>query len=138
MIPRHPRSSRTYTLFPYTTLFRSLREFLDRFGFEYEFVSSTEQYKAGAFDAALKNVLCHNQDILDIMLPTLRAERAATYSPILPVSAKSGIVLQVRSEEHTSELQSLMRNSYAVFCLKKKNHTDNQENSTMHKTAQKI
>src|SRR3546814_20606932 len=73
-----------------------LREFLDRFGFEYEFVSSTEQYKAGAFDAALKNVLCHNQDILDIMLPTLRAERAATYSPILPVRAKSGIVLQVQ------------------------------------------
>ncbi|HWW59045.1 MAG TPA: lysine--tRNA ligase [Sphingopyxis sp.] len=72
-----------------------LREFLDRFGFEYEFVSSTEQYTAGAFDDALKNVLRHNQDILDIMLPTLRAERAATYSPILPVSPKSGIVLQV-------------------------------------------
>src|SRR3546814_12284024 len=92
---RPPASTLTDTLFPYTTLFRSpfgkfvsfahhnnamLREFLDRFGFEYEFVSSTEQYKAGAFDAALKNVLRHNQDILDIMLPTLRAERAATYS----------------------------------------------------------
>ncbi|MBU7580372.1 MAG: lysine--tRNA ligase [Porphyrobacter sp.] len=72
-----------------------LREFLDRFGFEYEFVSSTERYRSGAFDDALKNVLRHNQDILDIMLPTLRAERAATYSPILPVSPKSGIVLQV-------------------------------------------
>src|SRR3546814_20522255 len=56
-----------------------LREFLDRFGFEYEFVSSTERYKAGAFDDALKTVLRHNQDILDVMLPTLRAERAATY-----------------------------------------------------------
>ena len=75
-----------------------LREFLDRFGFEYEFVSSTERYKSGAFDDALRNVLRHNQDILDIMLPTLRAERAATYSPILPVSAKSGIVLQVPIE----------------------------------------
>ncbi|WP_033073582.1 lysine--tRNA ligase [Sphingopyxis sp. MWB1] len=72
-----------------------LREFLDRFGFDYEFVSSTEQYQSGAFDAALANVLRHNQDILDIMLPTLRAERAATYSPILPVSPKSGVVLQV-------------------------------------------
>jgi len=72
-----------------------LREFLDRFGFEYEFVSSTERYKSGAFDDALKNVLRHNQDILDIMLPTLRAERAATYSPILPVSPTSGVVLQV-------------------------------------------
>jgi lysyl-tRNA synthetase, class I len=75
-----------------------LREFLDRFGFEYEFVSSTERYTSGAFDDALKNVLRHNQDILDIMLPTLRAERAATYSPIMPVSPKSGIVLQVPVE----------------------------------------
>jgi lysyl-tRNA synthetase, class I len=75
-----------------------LREFLDRFGFDYEFVSSTERYKSGAFDDALRNVLRHNQDILDIMLPTLRAERAATYSPILPVSAKSGVVLQVPVE----------------------------------------
>jgi lysyl-tRNA synthetase, class I len=75
-----------------------LREFLDRFGFEYEFVSSTDRYKSGAFDDALKNVLRNNQAILDIMLPTLRAERAATYSPILPVSRKSGVVLQVPIE----------------------------------------
>ena len=54
-----------------------LREFLDRFGFEYEFVSSTERYRSGAFDDALKNVLRHNQDILDIMLPTLREDLAA-------------------------------------------------------------
>lgn len=74
------------------------REFLDRFGFDYEFISSTERYKSGAFDDALKNVLRHNQAILDIMLPTLRAERAATYSPVLPVSPKSGIVLQVPVE----------------------------------------
>ncbi len=72
-----------------------LQEFLDRFGFDYEFVSSTTQYQSGAFDDALKNVLRCNQAILDIMLPTLRAERAATYSPILPISPKSGIVLQV-------------------------------------------
>ncbi|APG63569.1 lysine--tRNA ligase [Sphingorhabdus lutea] len=75
-----------------------LREFLDRFGFDYEFVSSSEQYKGGAFDDALRGVLRHNQDILDIMLPTLRAERAATYSPILPVSPKTGHVLQVPVE----------------------------------------
>ncbi|MDZ7587890.1 MAG: lysine--tRNA ligase [Parasphingorhabdus sp.] len=75
-----------------------LRAFLDRFGFDYEFVSSTERYTSGAFDDALRNVLTHNQDILDIMLPTLRAERAATYSPVLPVSPKSGIVLQVPVE----------------------------------------
>jgi lysyl-tRNA synthetase class 1 len=75
-----------------------LREFLDRFGFDYEFVSSTERYCSGAFDEALKNVLRHYQAIMDIMLPTLRKERAATYSPVLPISAKSGIVLQVPVE----------------------------------------
>ncbi len=72
-----------------------LREFLDRFGFDYDFRSSTEQYKAGAFDEQLRNVLRRYQAIMDIMLPTLRAERAATYSPVLPISPKSGVVLQV-------------------------------------------
>lgn len=72
-----------------------LRDFLDRYGFEYEFLSSTEQYRSGRFDEQLKNVLRNYQAIMDIMLPTLRAERAATYSPIMPISQKSGIVLQV-------------------------------------------
>ncbi|MGB3378145.1 MAG: lysine--tRNA ligase [Allopontixanthobacter sediminis] len=75
-----------------------LREFLDQFGFEYEFVSSSDSYNSGEFDEALKNVLRRNAAILDIMLPTLRAERAATYSPILPVSPTSGAVLQVPVE----------------------------------------
>ncbi len=75
-----------------------LREFLDRFGFEYEFVAASDRYNSGAFDDALKNVLAHNQDILDIMLPTLRAERAATYSPIMPISPTTGVVLQVPVE----------------------------------------
>ncbi len=75
-----------------------LREFLDRFGFDYDFRSSTEQYRSGAFDEALRNVLCTYQKIMDIMLPTLRAERAATYSPVLPVSPRSGVVLQVPLE----------------------------------------
>lgn len=75
-----------------------LRAFLDRFGFDYEFVSSTERYASGAFDEALRNVLRQYQAIMDIMLPTLRKERAATYSPVLPISAKSGIVLQVPVE----------------------------------------
>jgi lysyl-tRNA synthetase class 1 len=72
-----------------------LREFLDRFGFEYEFVSSSDLYNSGQFDDALRNVLRNYQAIMDIMLPTLRAGRAATYSPVLPISAKSGHVLQV-------------------------------------------
>ncbi|MBS0479423.1 MAG: lysine--tRNA ligase [Proteobacteria bacterium] len=75
-----------------------LHEFLDRYGFDYEFVSSTDYYTSGRFDDALRNVLRNYQAILDIMLPTLRAERRATYSPVLPVSAKSGIVLQVPVE----------------------------------------
>ena len=75
-----------------------LRQFLDRFGFDYEFVSSTDYYQGGTFDEALKGVLRHYQGIMDVMLPTLRAERQATYSPVLPISPKSGIVLQVPVE----------------------------------------
>jgi lysyl-tRNA synthetase, class I len=75
-----------------------LRLFLDRFKFEYRFISSSSQYKSGVFDDALKNVLHNYQGIMDIMLPTLRKERAATYSPVLPISEKSGIVLQVPVE----------------------------------------
>ena len=75
-----------------------LREFLDHFGFDYEFIASSTVYNSGGFDDALRNVLAHNQAILDIMLPTLRAERAATYSPIMPISPVTGHVLQVPVE----------------------------------------
>ena len=75
-----------------------LRDFLDRFGFDYEFVSSSECYNSGKFDAALRGVLRNFGAIMDIMLPTLREERRQTYSPVLPVSAKSGHVLQVPVE----------------------------------------
>ncbi|WP_374943677.1 lysine--tRNA ligase [Sphingomonas sp.] len=75
-----------------------LRDFLDRYGFEYEFVSSTDYYEGGRFDEALKGVLRHFQGIQDVMLPTLRAERRATYSPVLPISPTSGVVLQVPVE----------------------------------------
>jgi lysyl-tRNA synthetase class 1 len=75
-----------------------LRLFLDRFGFDYEFVSASDRYNSGAFDDALKNVLRQNQAILDIMLPTLREERRKTYSPVLPVSPTTGVVLQVPIE----------------------------------------
>ncbi|MGK6319081.1 lysine--tRNA ligase [Sphingomonas sp. DT-204] len=75
-----------------------LRDFLDRYGFEYEFASSTDYYGSGRFDEAIRGVLRSWQAILDIMLPTLRAERRATYSPVLPISPKSGIVLQVPVE----------------------------------------
>ncbi|KPH58762.1 lysine--tRNA ligase [Novosphingobium sp. ST904] len=75
-----------------------LRDFLDRFGFDYEFVSASDRYNSGEFDAALTRVLECNQAILDVMLPTLREERRKTYSPVLPVSPTSGVVLQVPVE----------------------------------------
>jgi lysyl-tRNA synthetase class 1 len=75
-----------------------LRDFLDRFGFDYEFVAASDRYNAGAFDDALRLVLGRFDAIMEIMLPTLRAERQATYSPVLPISEKSGVVLQVPVE----------------------------------------
>ena len=75
-----------------------LRDLLDRFGFDYEFASATDLYTTGRFDAQLRAVLRHYDEIMGVMLPTLRAERQATYSPVLPISAKSGVVLQVPVE----------------------------------------
>jgi lysyl-tRNA synthetase, class I len=75
-----------------------LRDFLDRFGFDYEFVAASDRYNSGAFDGALRRVLESFEAIMDIMLPTLRAERQKTYSPVLPISEKSGVVLQVPVE----------------------------------------
>ena len=72
--------------------------FLDRFGFDYEFVSASDRYNGGDFDEALRNVLRHYDAIMAIMLPTLREERRQTYSPVLPVSPATGVVLQVPIE----------------------------------------
>ena len=69
--------------------------FLDSFGFEYEFASSTQYYTSGRFDQMLLKVLGKFDDIMKIMLPSLREERQQTYSPILPVSPKTGQVLLV-------------------------------------------
>src|SRR3546814_6049153 len=99
MIRRPPRSTRTDTLFPYTTLFRSVAQL---------FASEFDGY-----------VLTHAGETL----PPGAA---------LHMLLESGIPLAAigrRSEEHTSELQSLMRISYAVFCLKKKKNTKTTQNS---------
>ena len=72
-----------------------LRAFLDQYGFEYEFLSSTECYKNGRFDEALLLVLRHYDQIRSVMLETLGEERRKTYSPFLPVCPKTGVVLQV-------------------------------------------
>ncbi|MCE9649886.1 MAG: lysine--tRNA ligase [Parvibaculum sp.] len=72
-----------------------LRSFLDSYGFEYEFASATEYYKSGRFDATLLKVLAKFDEIMEIMLPSLREERQQTYSPILPISPRTGHVLLV-------------------------------------------
>src|SRR3546814_10446268 len=99
MIRRPPRSTRTDTLFPYTTLFRSV---------------IIEQDHAGGVDGRFGGIM--------------RDERVRILH-ILPRR-------EFRSEEHTSELQSLMRISYAVFCLKKKNKTTCKSGSTYNNTIE--
>jgi len=73
-----------------------LRAFLDGFGFEYEFASSTDYYKAGRFDAALIRTAERHEEIVATILPTLGPERRATYSPFLPIHPRTGRVMQVR------------------------------------------
>ncbi len=80
-----------------------LRAFLDRFGFDYEFMSATQCYTSGRFDAALMKVLAHFEQVMAIMLPSLREERAQTYSPFLPLSPRTGAVLQVPVIAHDAE-----------------------------------
>jgi len=80
-----------------------LRAFLDHFGFDYEFMSSTQCYTSGRFDDALLKVLAHFDKVMAIMLPSLREERAASYSPFLPIDPKTGVVLQVPVLSHDAK-----------------------------------
>jgi len=77
-----------------------LRTFLDTFGFDYEFLSATACYTSGRFDKALLQVLANYDKVMGIMLPSLREERAQSYSPFLPISQRTGIVLQVPVTAH--------------------------------------
>ncbi|MBN7775661.1 lysine--tRNA ligase [Nitratireductor aquimarinus] len=85
-----------------------LRAFLDRFGFDYEFASSTEYYAAGRFDEMLLTMLERYDAVMDIMLPSLREERAQTYSPFLPIHPKTGVVMQVALEERKLDAGSIV------------------------------
>ena len=80
-----------------------LRRFLDTFGFDYEFASATDYYRSGKFDAVLLRAAERYDDIMKVMLPTLGAERQATYSPFLPISPISGRVLYVPMKEVNSK-----------------------------------
>src|SRR3974377_2217252 len=84
-----------------------LRAFLDQFGFDYEFMSSTACYTSGRFDDALLKVLHHFEQVMEVMLPSLREERAQTYSPFLPIDPESGIVLQVPVVEHDAKVGTI-------------------------------
>src|SRR3546814_6447661 len=113
MIRRPPRSTRTDTLFPYTTLFRS--DLLVPFQAVLERVHRV----AGPIDIAL----AHPDAEFDLA-PRHGREAVAVDDKVARDEREEigGFRPRVRSEEHTSELQSLMRSSYAVFCLKKKNN----------------
>src|SRR3546814_9947308 len=104
---RPPRSTRTDTLFPYTTLFRSHAVAAAPLHFAYRNDLGYALLQTGAVDRAA-------------FVLRQAAELAPGNDHI-----RRNLALALRSEEHTSELQSLMRISYAVFCLKKKTHTQN-------------
>src|SRR3546814_5275986 len=120
MIRRPPRSTRTDTLFPYTTLFRSLRlRPLDPLR---QPVEELEVAIEGAFDARAQDLHRHRARLGRgglRALPRLRHDHG-----VVDLGDRGGGDRH-RSEEHTSELQSLMRISYAVFCLKKTKTTHN-------------
>ena len=85
-----------------------LCEFLDSFNFTYQFLSSTECYKSGKFDEALLIILDRYDKIMDIMLPSLGDERKKTYSPFLPISPKTGQVLQTEIIELSTKKGSII------------------------------
>src|SRR3546814_3828234 len=121
MIRRPPRPTRTYTLLPYTTLFRSRRELFERVGLE-QFLHRRE---------AQRIIFLILFEILALLgrvaLFAVRVGLGLFLHLVLVLERNAGVLLaDLRSEEHTSELQSLMRISYAVFCLKKK--TQHQHN----------
>ncbi len=85
-----------------------LHAFLDEFGFDYEFLSATECYKAGRFDAMLLKALERYDAVINVILPTLGAERRATYSPFLPLCPKTGKVLQAPVLERNVEAGTIV------------------------------
>ncbi len=85
-----------------------LQAFLDDFGFDFEFQSSTEWYKSGRFDAALLKVLERYDEVMAIMLPTLGPERRRTYSPFLPICPETGRVLQVPVVERDADAGTIV------------------------------
>src|SRR3546814_3515430 len=110
---RPPRATRTATLFPYTTLVRSERAVRQSTELTDALLLLSRRERQGPHDGETTDVAQLVEQIVDMNRPHLINK---------PITVR----IEHRSEEHTSELQSLMRISYAVFCLKKKNnHTKN-------------
>ena len=86
-----------------------LKKFLDKFKFEYKFMSSTNLYKSGFFNSTLKKILDNYEGIMDIIIPTLGKERQKTYSPFLPICNETGKVLEIPIIEIDK------KNSYLIF-----------------------
>src|SRR3546814_7796258 len=107
MIRLPPRSTRTDTLFPYTTLFRS---------------KAPRYYQTLAVNRVIEEI-AKGRDRLLLVMATGTGKTYTAFQIIWRLW-KAGAKKRIRSEEHTSELQSLMRISYAVFCLKKKNRSE--------------
>src|SRR3546814_5814916 len=112
MIRRPPRSTRTDTLFPYTTLFRSWRKALRK--------DPLQQHPRGCFLGPAHPERPVVASGSEMQVPLVKDGRARRTPMIQLRWALRAELPEARSEEHTSELQSLMRISYAVFCLKKK------------------
>ena len=91
-----------------------LKSFLDTFNFEYDFISSTEKYISGAFDETILKIFDNYENILNIILPTLRSERRETYSPFLPISEQTGKVLQVKIEEYKMDSKTIIYKDPAI------------------------
>ena len=84
-----------------------LKDFLDQFGFEYQFMSATEQYLSGNFDNTLKSVLQNYNEILNIILPSLGEARRETYSPFLPICEETGKVMMAKVMEIDKERNTI-------------------------------
>src|SRR3546814_10172293 len=126
MIRRPPRPTRTDTLVPYTTLFRSVEE-----GAVADVLEQVRHVGERCLPDPLAALAAHLRQAGDSAVLTAGHgdECVATDSAAADgtLGDSGGTVVGARSEEHTSELQSLMRISYAVFCLKKKNN--NKQNT---------
>src|SRR3546814_8669809 len=116
MLRRPPRSTRTDTLFPYTTLFRSLHRHAISAG---RLVERADRVQNPGIDIAQKGLV--GVTVAHAFFSAAFFLRIASWERSAQPGLTSCWPRTKRSEEHTSELQSLMRNSYAVFCLNKKN-----------------